>query len=212
MTLVLLGIRYKGCWRLCCCYLEKQFSGPTAADSYIHPRIPARYPTSPPATPHPARYPTSPPATPHQLQVPLISPIPPIPMSNLFFTPILNPPLGSTSTRSYGVPIRFYACMQVTAANTAVISPDERFTVLLWYSNNGRGTWRPASFREVSKEEDIVQLVCNIVDNYSLVSFVQRANIRVPIDSLTSKKAPSKMPPYQTAKPTPSEETYSSST
>lgn len=81
-------------------------------------------------------------------------------MSSLFFTPVLNPPLGSTSTRAFGTPIRFYAAMQVTTANTTV-DPEARFTVLLWYSTDGRGAWMPAPFQEASI--DTVKLVCDVV-------------------------------------------------
>lgn len=93
-------------------------------------------------------------------------------MSNLFFTPILNPPLGSTSTRISGVPIRFYAALQIVAGSTAVFNPQEKFTVLLWYSINGRGTWKPAPFREVSANtEDVVKMVCDVVHIYTYTYF-----------------------------------------
>lgn len=70
-------------------------------------------------------------------------------MSELHFTPILNPPLGASSTRFRNSPIRFYALMQIDSSKDAVINPAERFTVLLWYSANGRGTWTPAPFKEI---------------------------------------------------------------
>ncbi|CUS15329.1 unnamed protein product [Tuber aestivum] len=71
-------------------------------------------------------------------------------MSELHFTPILHPPLGASSTCFRGSPIKFHALMQIDASKDAIINPAERFTVLLWYSTDGRGTWAPAPFEEIS--------------------------------------------------------------
>lgn len=80
----------------------------------------------------------------------------------------MNPPLGSTSTRISGVPIRFYAAIQGVTGSTAIFDPQERFTVLLWYSVNGRGPWKPALFREALTEtEDVVKLVRDVVHKYT---------------------------------------------
>jgi hypothetical protein len=85
-------------------------------------------------------------------------------MPNLFFTPILNPPLACTTTLVAGKPIRFYACMEITTDNSVVINPDERFALMMWYTVNGRGASRSALFREITaSDEDIVRLVSQSV-------------------------------------------------
>ncbi|KAI5841576.1 raffinose synthase or seed imbibition protein Sip1-domain-containing protein [Morchella snyderi] len=80
-------------------------------------------------------------------------------MPNLFFTPILNPPLACTTTHVAGRPIRFYACMEVATDNNMVINPNEQFVLMMWYTVNGRGASRAALFREITaSDEDIVRL------------------------------------------------------
>lgn len=129
-------------------------------------------------------------------------------MSNLFFTPILNPPLGSTSTRTSGASIRFYAAMQVVTGSTAVINHEERFTVLLWYSPNGHGAWKPAAFREVSIDtKDIVNLVCNVAQtntniyfcspSLKYVEFRVHTDVHIYSNSLMYKRVLPKIQPRQ---------------
>ncbi|RPB02555.1 glycoside hydrolase [Choiromyces venosus 120613-1] len=74
-------------------------------------------------------------------------------MSELHFTPILHPPLGASSTCFQNSPVKFHALMQIDASKDIIIDPAERFTVLLWYSTNGRGTWTPAPFKEIPLDD-----------------------------------------------------------
>ncbi|KAL7269749.1 hypothetical protein RUND412_007573 [Rhizina undulata] len=95
-------------------------------------------------------------------------------MSTLCFTPILHPPLGTTTVvgDNGGQSIRFYALMEaafsfseqdrdtedpkaeVKRNSFGEIGANERFTVLLFWSVNGRGAWKPAPFREIIGEEE----------------------------------------------------------
>jgi hypothetical protein len=65
-------------------------------------------------------------------------------MADTFFTPTLHPPLGATTVvRRKDGRIRFTACMSVSGASAV---PSDHFTVLLWWSVDGRGPWSPAHF------------------------------------------------------------------
>lgn len=101
-------------------------------------------------------------------------------MSELFHTPTVYPPLGkSTAVRVKDGKIRLYAFMTVSTSDTTSVSDEtelqqsatvavehstgairdeDRFTVLLWYSVDGWGTWKPAKFQEIRAEDGPVQV------------------------------------------------------
>ncbi|KAH0541511.1 hypothetical protein FGG08_003986 [Glutinoglossum americanum] len=81
-------------------------------------------------------------------------------MANLVFTPTLHPPIGHTTTRhARGGVVEFQCLMELSCGGGVVppldlLQPDQHFTVLLWWSIEGRGAWKPAAFRRSDEASD----------------------------------------------------------
>jgi hypothetical protein len=73
-------------------------------------------------------------------------------MTNLVFTPTLYPPIGHTTTCYVERGIVEFHCLMELSCDEGVVpslellQPGRHFTVLLWWSVEGRGEWNPAAF------------------------------------------------------------------
>jgi Raffinose synthase or seed imbibition protein Sip1 len=113
-------------------------------------------------------------------------------MSHLTFTPSLDPPLGITTTwlRQDDKHIPFRCVMTIEGIPESKDSSNlevsresycDDFTVLLWWSIDGRGIWQPAAFERIDSET-LQEVVFDYSPDRSQSSIAQLFNLSLDYD------------------------------